>query len=421
MRLVISRDELRPRTAGTVEVVEVKGVGHPDTMADAVAEDFSRRYSIYANQVLGVVPNHWVDKVVLAGAEAVVRLGEYRIDRDITAILLGKVTPSVGSVRLPVEELFRESVAEVLRTSTRSEDIVKHVKTVMNCVSGSAVDHDPNFYTPVSSEKVQDILKLERVANDSVVCCSFAGDTPVEALVRKLISYLTSPEISSEIPGCGTDVKILAMRTEGHLRLVACMPIHPESVGSWDEYARKISAAKVAATEFASGLIDRTAIKQWELLLNTRDTDNSGYLAPFGTSLGKGDVGVVGRGNRIYGLIAPGRLNSGEAPAGKNPMSHGGKVYSILCQRIASLISEAVGTSVEVLIASEAGRELDDPNLLWIDVQGGVGWSKEQVANVVEKELSSIGLMSLATLDGSWLGDEREFTPLPSRSVPWRG
>ena len=43
-----------------------------------------------------------------------------------------------------------------------------------------------------------------------------------------------------------------------------------------------------------------------------------------------GDDGQVGRGNRANGLITPYRLMSIEAAAGKNPVTHVGKLYTVL-------------------------------------------------------------------------------------------
>jgi S-adenosylmethionine synthetase len=56
-----------------VEVVERKGAGHPDTLADGVAEAISRAYSRYCLDGFGAILHHNTDKTSLLGGAAHVR------------------------------------------------------------------------------------------------------------------------------------------------------------------------------------------------------------------------------------------------------------------------------------------------------------------------------------------------------------
>jgi S-adenosylmethionine synthetase len=47
------------------EVVERKGIGHPDTICDAIAENISRAFSEYTLREWGVVLRHMLDKIAL--------------------------------------------------------------------------------------------------------------------------------------------------------------------------------------------------------------------------------------------------------------------------------------------------------------------------------------------------------------------
>lgn len=58
-----------------VELVERKGLGHPDTICDAAAEAVSRELSKYYVERFGKVLHHNVDKVLLVGGQAAPRLG----------------------------------------------------------------------------------------------------------------------------------------------------------------------------------------------------------------------------------------------------------------------------------------------------------------------------------------------------------
>jgi S-adenosylmethionine synthetase len=60
---------LGPATGGLpVEMVERKGLGHPDTMCDALAEALSQALSQYYLDRFGMIFHHNVDKALLWGA-----------------------------------------------------------------------------------------------------------------------------------------------------------------------------------------------------------------------------------------------------------------------------------------------------------------------------------------------------------------
>lgn len=87
------------------------------------------------------------------------------------------------------------------------------------------------------------------------------------------------------------------------------------------------------------------------------------YLTVLGTSADGADGGQVGRGNRVNGLISLHRPMSTEAAAGKNPVSHVGKIYNLLAPQIASQICQTVAGVEEatVWLCSQIGRPIADP------------------------------------------------------------
>ncbi|MEK8144255.1 methionine adenosyltransferase [Streptomyces sp. M10(2022)] len=56
-------------------IVERKGLGHPDTLADHLAERLSRAYSHYTVRRFGAVLHHNFDKLALLGGASEVRYG----------------------------------------------------------------------------------------------------------------------------------------------------------------------------------------------------------------------------------------------------------------------------------------------------------------------------------------------------------
>ncbi|MEM2967251.1 MAG: methionine adenosyltransferase, partial [Candidatus Caldarchaeum sp.] len=73
--------------------------------------------------------------------------------------------------------------------------------------------------------------------------------------------------------------------------------------------------------------------------------------------------GNTGRGNRANGLITPNRQMSLEATAGKNPISHVGKIYNVLAGLTAKRIYEETGRVKEVYVRmlSQIGKPINQP------------------------------------------------------------
>jgi S-adenosylmethionine synthetase len=334
-----------------------------------LADTFCYRYSAYCDKEFGFVPNHSADKVTLVGADATVQYGEYVINEPIGAYLFGKVTRSVGVVAIPVEELFDAAVDDVLSTCTKDPEIVGHIAKFVRSVIGYPLDHSPGYYSPASAEQLGSILATEWVSNDTVACAASAPFTPVEALTLAVEEYIRSPEFLQAGLGTGHDVKVLTTRCGSRLDVAMCLPFHPRAVTSWELYVEALAAARLLIT----GFIDSqkiTTVDNVDLHLNGRDVLGRGYLAPFGTCLGKGDSGAVGRGNRFNGIITPGRAMSIEAPAGKNLVHHTGRLYTVLAQWIADAIKDKYGANNEVVITTRVGNRLDQPATVWINLAG---------------------------------------------------
>ena len=90
------------------------------------------------------------------------------------------------------------------------------------------------------------------------------------------------------------------------------------------------------------------------------------YLSVLGTSAEDADSGQVGRGNRVNGVISLNRPMGTEAAAGKNPVSHVGKIYNILTHKIANDIYQKTKGIKEVYIwmCSQIGQPIDQPKII---------------------------------------------------------
>jgi len=102
----------------------------------------------------------------------------------------------------------------------------------------------------------------------------------------------------------------------------------------------------------------------------------------------------------VGGLITPYRTMTMESAAGKNPVSHVGKLYAVVAHRVAEAIVERVADveSASCLLASRIGRPIDRPRLA--DVQLGMvdGADPAQRRHDVEEILAA----ELAEAHGLW-------------------
>jgi S-adenosylmethionine synthetase len=122
------------------------------------------------------------------------------------------------------------------------------------------------------------------------------------------------------------------------------------------------------------------------------------YLSVLGTSAEDADSGEVGRGNQVNGLIALNRPRGSEAAAGKNPVSHVGKIYNVLTHLLAARIHKAVPGLREVVVwlCSRIGEPVDRPQMASVQIHLEPGVTLANVADpirqVVKEELERMPL-----------------------------
>jgi S-adenosylmethionine synthetase len=353
----IDVDQMRDPPAGDrpVEVVERKGIGHPDTICDALAEEVSRTLSRWYLERFGSVLHHNVDKALLCGGSATARFGGGEVTAPIEIVLAGRATRSFGGVEIPVEDLAIESCQRWLRRHLHALDPERHVRIQCRFRPGSA-DLTDLFARGAKAARPR--------ANDTSIGVGFAPLSPLERTVLDLESWLNSPEVKQSRPETGEDVKVLGVRHLGEARLTVACAFVSRYVASAAEYLAK----KAALASAIRGRVDLEAVVRQEVVVNAADdpSANSVYLTVTGTSAEAGDDGQVGRGNRANGLITPGRPMTLEAAAGKNPASHVGKLYNVAAGVIAQDLVAASPdiTGAECVLVSEIGAPIDEPRVV---------------------------------------------------------
>ena len=81
-----------------VEIVERKGIGHPDSLCDGIAERVSVEYTRWCQENLGVTLHHNFDKVQLVAGEVEVDFGKGELLKPIHVQIAGRGTPEYNGL-----------------------------------------------------------------------------------------------------------------------------------------------------------------------------------------------------------------------------------------------------------------------------------------------------------------------------------
>lgn len=393
--LEISALETPPMAALPLELVERKGLGHPDTLCDALAENLSRLLCAAYLERFGVILHHNVDKALLRGGAARPAFGGGEVLEPIELYLAGRATLEARGVRVPVEELAVEGARQWLRTHLRSLDVDKHVRVIP-------------LLRPTSSDLSALFLRASSgappLSNDTSLGVGFAPLDELERTVLAVEQHLCSAEVQRQHPELGEDVKVMGVRHQGAVSLTVACAMVGRFLSSADDYRLKKEQARALIAEVARPLCRGPV----EVVLNAADGDTpeSLYLTVTGLSAEAGDDGQVGRGNRVNGLITPYRPMVLEAAAGKNPVTHVGKLYNLAAQRIATAVQQLPGVEeARCALVSRIGRPITSP---WaIDVKVRVVDATElarlrpRITELTRAELASLPQLWRALVDGS--------------------
>jgi S-adenosylmethionine synthetase len=381
--LNIRRLEGAPPGRQAVEVVERKGLGHPDTICDAIAEHVCVRLCTNYLDRFGFILHHNVDKVLLVGGIARPSFGGGEVLEPIELYLAGRVTSVHRGVRIPTSEIAAEAAREWLTAHVPGIDPIRGVRIVPRLRGGSS------DLTALFARGMQG----RALANDTSCGVGFAPLSDLERVVLAAERALNASETKRQHPALGEDVKVMGLRRGRHIQLTVACAMIGRHLSDLDAYLRAKETARSLVVEAARS----TSPLDVEVEVNAADRPGVGevFLTVTGTSAEAGDDGEVGRGNRANGLITPGRAMTLEAAAGKNPATHVGKLYSVIAGRIARGLTTLPGVAdATCTLVSRIGQPLDLPQLADLQLDTGEGGISPELhaqsADVVREKLASI-------------------------------
>lgn len=376
--LILESSRIPPAEEAT-EIVERKGLGHPDTICDAVMESVAVELAQAYLKTCGRVLHFNADKGLLVAGQVACRFGGGSVLAPMRLVMGDRATFEWKGTHVPVKEIVERTAYKWLKAHLPR---IKPLKD-LEC----QVELRP------ASEELRSVTKQRReaVANDTSATVGYAPLTPTERLVFQVEQFLNGRSFKKEFPDTGEDVKVLAVRSGRDMAVTVAMPFLAPLIRTESEYFKRKASVERVLTDF----VKRKGGAQVSprVFLNMLDRPGAGeagaYLTLLGTSAEAGDSGEVGRGNRVCGLISLRRPASAEAAAGKNPVAHVGKIYNVLAQVLAEDIYKKVPglQDVTVWITSQIGKPISTPQTVVVEVTLASGATLEAVRPPIRREV----------------------------------
>ena len=376
-----------------IEIVERKGIGHPDSICDGIAETVSRALAQAYLDRVGKVLHYNTDETQLVAGTAAPAFGGGEVIEPIYILIVGRATKEYEGQKIPVDAIALRAARNYLQENIPELDFETDVIVDVKLGEGSGDLQE------VFSEGGATVP----MANDTSFGVGHAPLTETEQIVLTAERRLNS-EFVADYPALGPDVKVMGKREGDRIDLTVAAAIVDTHVQDLEEYDEVITAIGEFVTDLATEHTDREV----SVHVNTADNYEEGaiYLTTTGTSAEQGDDGSVGRGNRANGLITPNRSMSMEATSGKNPVNHIGKIYNLLSTEIArSVVEEVPGIrDMRIRLLSQIGRPIDQPHVADARVvtEDGVNVAdiEDDIVAIIDRELGDVTEITRAAIEG---------------------
>ncbi len=400
-------NDFKDLSKGDFEVVERKGRGHPDTLADRLAELLSRTYSQICLEQFGTILRHQFDKLSLMGGKCDVRFGGGNFVSPVRLLINGRATPEVGGKKVQYRDALIDAAANFLETELQNFDFITNCRLMLEITANTTRGLQPqgssdarsSAYSRFRPGKLTDLPEYTRpVANDTAVGCGWAPYTPLELLVLEVERELNSDASKKKYPWLGSDIKIMAIRNREDVMLTLCVPQISTRVSNIGEYHGNLETVR----SIISGILSKYEMLNITFTLNTADgqRDDLLYMLYTGSCIESGDEGQVARGNRLGGVISSRRPFSIEGLSGKNPQYHAGKLYSAMAWDIAQEIYQRTGSPNEVFIVSQSDKPIDEP---WsVIVNSSEYLDQGAIQDIVSKIVSDVSGTTQNIINGHY-------------------
>jgi len=306
--IIVEKIEYTPVEKQQVELVERKGIGHPDSIADGLSESVSRALCKMYIERYERVLHHNTDETQIVGGQSSPKFGGGDVLEPIYILLVGRATTEVNGERLPYRSTAVKAANDYLKAHFPNLDLDTDI--MLDCKIGKG---------SVDLTAVYDSKK--HLSNDTSFGVGYAPYSQTEKVVLETERYINGA-MKRRIKESGEDVKVMAARMGDTINLTIACAMVDRYIPDKSHYVSTIEDMRSKIHDFACKQTDLNI----NVDVNTADDYKRGvyYLTVTGLSMENGDDGSVGRGNRCNGLITPYRPMSMEASASLPPHEHGG-------------------------------------------------------------------------------------------------
>jgi len=330
----------------------------------------------------GMIQHHNMDKALLVAGQSENNFGGGKIIKPIKMILGDRATFDVDGRELPIGDFAINSAKEWFEKNLRfvhNEHVEYQVEIGVTSKELRTIFENPSSFA----------------SNDTSVLVGYAPFTETESIVLNTEQHINSKQFKGSFPESGEDVKVMGFRDMSHVDLTIATAFVDRFISSENQYFQKKDEMLQEIDEFLKKNYDMKITAK----MNCLDSKNKGlaglYLTVLGISADGADSGQVGRGNMASRVISPSRPAGSEATAGKNPVSHIGKIYNALSFKIANEIHAKVSGLDEVCVwmYNVIGSPVNEPRAVIVQptIAGQLqNAEKNQINEIVEKNLQNI-------------------------------
>lgn len=374
--LTVTKDFRDPATL-PVEIVERKGIGHPDSLADALANEVSTVFSRHCLARFGIVLHHNVDKLYIGAGHFRTDFGSCERLHPIEVRINGRISNRFGDEQIDIEALQREAVerylSRVLPAATKDDFAI--------VPNATQYHRRAERFAPRNRNDVPDAVSPR--ANDTSLCVSHWPPTTTESLAYRFERYFWNVEDGFAVPRfveLGQDIKVFVFRDGRRIEVILSVPTLSKRTESYRHYLELIRYH-----EFQLAVLGKEIVSPHGLTISVRvNPQKNPYMLGVGSCIECGEEGLVGRGNSILGIIASERTHTQESWAGKNPVYHTGRVLGYLTLKLARAVSTRLKLKCSVSAITRCGGSVIPPHFLSISASDVV--ERNALESIVESE-----------------------------------
>jgi S-adenosylmethionine synthetase len=383
MELKIMNDYKDP-SLRKIEIVERKGMGHPDTLADKLAEECSRVYSKYCLENFGCILHHNIDKLYIGAGLFLLEEGKIVRHNPIKVVINGRVSNTMNGKNIDLDSLFIPVIKKYLSTVMPRINPDEDLNIIVNCTQFSKREY---WYNPRDISDIPDAQDL--FAADTSLCVCHGTKTIAERLAFELEqsfwNYKEGCYPSPKYNDIAQDIKVMVSRIDKDISVTICMPVYKDVYKTEEEYIAIVKKHEKRLNNLAKTIVGNLDFNV-KVDINTIDDGYRNYSLVKGSCIECGEEGVVGRGNNAQGLISTFREHTVEAPCGKNERYHTGRVINFMGNKAVKRINDELGVKCTLYALTRNRGSITRPYLFYLSVDD---LSKEtECRNIVNEEFN---------------------------------